>query len=94
MGFLDCFTNTTSDTELDPALAPLVKGDSKLRDSVLRDQRAILGSLNPGHKVTFLARAVSSDASTVEFGSTVFVTTQSSAMRVKVASSPPSRSSK
>lgn len=79
MGFLDRFSTTqTDDTQLDPALARLIpSGDEKLRRCVLRDQRAILESVNPGHKVTFVGRASSSDASTVDMGSTVFVTTQS-----------------
>jgi|RhiMetdeSRZDD1v2_1073273.scaffolds.fasta_scaffold3031017_1 hypothetical protein len=79
MGLLDRLSGQpTGDTRLDPDLAHLVaNGDEKLRGSVLRDQRAILASVNPGHKVTFLGRATSSDASTVESGSTVFVTTQS-----------------
>jgi len=78
MGLLGRFGGMPADDRIDPALAHLVPdGDEKVRSSVLRDQRAILASVNPGHNVTFVGRAVSSDASTVESGSTVFVTTQS-----------------
>src|SRR4051812_44955494 len=78
MGLLDRLGRPAADTQLDPAITSLVStSDDKLRESVLRDQRAILDSLNPGDTVKFLGRATSSDASTVEMGSTVFVTSQS-----------------
>jgi hypothetical protein len=76
MGFLDRLKSGPPQGQLSPALEALVPPtDGKLRESVLRNEQAILSTLNDDERVTFVGRATGSDGNAAPASSTIFVTT-------------------
>lgn len=95
MGLLGRRGGMPADDRIDPALAHLVPdGDEKVRSSVLRDQRAILASVNPGHNVTFVGAQSALMPQPSRAVRRYSSPRRVSAMRAKAEWSPRSRSSR